>query len=335
MKKAAAMAAFIALCTISVSAANFGFGTKYPDAKEGIALSYDAEGKLCGAEYTKLENQQGTLTAPDLDSDNAQGVRLFLPENGEFISGFALPDSPEPTSAPTPGDSSFPKIYQREAYALSAPALVKKVSVGYEDGETVYNVKLLFWGEERDFTFKSNFLIKQASDKYSHLIDSNASVLKEGDVIILGYAFKDKPKDMCLLYRPTSDPVKTESSFLPLFTTGGLAGNLWSVNSDRDISYSFGIISKVSDRYFTLMQADGAQASAKDIPYVDDTFIYSYELSEKKSAAIGGMLFESVIPETDIDESGNVTAWSANAERCYALVRTIDGVATDVISFYE
>lgn len=342
MKKAIITAAAVLSTAATASAATFSFGTlsQQPETKKGYVAAYDKNGVLCGAAKTEFSYEDGVVISGELDFGSAEveSVRLFIPESDTVLSGSEI-INPTPTPAPTEGLGSIPKIYQTEANAYTAPAMVKKVSSSYEDDELVYKTTLLFWGEEREFTFDSNLLIKQASDEYSDFIDGNASLLKPGDVIVLGYAFKNSPpKDICFLYRPSShDPVTVTDDFIPLYTTEGLACGKWQTGVKGDIGYTFGIVSKVSSRYFTLTQADGTAAGSVDIPITSDAIVYGYNLTDSKSAEILGTggIYESEISDECKDSDGNITSWELDSSRCYALVRTIDGTAADVMFYYD
>ncbi len=332
--------ASLAICTAATAgAATFSFTA--PQMQTGYVAAYDKNGVLCGAAKTEFTYEDGVLISAELDfgSAEAESVRLYIPENDTFVSGSKVSapvPAPEPSASPL---SSVPEIYQTEANAYCAPAMVKKVKTSYEDSETVYIVNLLFWGEEREFTFDSNFLIKRTSDEYTDFLGGNASLLKPGDVILLGMPFKNTPpKDMCFLYRPSSrDPVMVTDDFLPLYTTGGIAGGNWQTGINGEIGYLFGIVSKVSSRHFTLVQADGSADNAVDIPVKSDTIVYGYDLNDTKSADIIGVggIYESEISDSCKDSDGNIIFWDPDASRCYALVRTVDGVAADVMFYYD
>ena len=354
-KKIFALTASAILCISGAAqAASYSFGQSIEAMKfqTGYLAAYNSADELCGASKVQLkhgDNNEVTCEDVSFASGDVAYVKLYIiNEDGAVTilrgSETASPEEPTPAPTPTPAPSTspdfsdYPSVYQKEAYAMCAPAMVKKVNESFEDGETVYKVKLLYCGKEQDFTFDSDFLIKQASDSYSDLIGSNASVLKSGDIISLGFGLKDTPpKDMCLLYRPTSDPVLSEDSFLSLFTTEGLAGKLWRVNTDSDIGYSFGIVTKVRSQYITISGISGKTSDEYDIRLADDTVVYDYQLSDAKSAEITstGAVFESEVSDECKDSDGNITKWDPESDRCYVLVRTIDGKAADIMVFHK
>lgn len=312
----------------------------------GFVAAYDENGRLCGAQKTALTVSQDGLLSDSLDFDDASRVRLFLADGSDAVDGqpyVSIEATPTPTAEPVPADN-YPSIYTSEAYAYSAPAMIKSIKTGYEDGEMVYHLTLLFWGEEKEFTFGSDFTIEAASDEYSDAVGQNASYLKNGDVILLGYAFKTHQNDMCLLYRPKkSEPVSHES-FLPLYTTsitdengnvtGNLAGGKWRTSINKEIGYSFGVVTRSENKYFTLTQADGLESRSEEITITSDTIVYGYDVSNTKSAdviGVGGIYQSDISPES-VDDNGNIT-WNEEDSRCYALVRTINGVAADVMFF--
>lgn len=318
-----------------------GFDSYTGDADFGAVASYDRDGNLIGVQTTALTRSQSGLLGENLTVlDNAVKLKLFIPDGETVLDGHVL--TTQHTPAPTPeatAEPEFSHIYSEELYetsynALSAPAMIKSIKTAYEDDETVYKAVLLFHGVEVDFTFEPDFYIQQASDAYAEAIGENASYLKAGDVILLNYVFKDAPKYMCLLYRPEKiEPLKSDGAdFLPLFTTENLAAGTWSVGSDNDISYHFGAVTDIQTRYISIASKSG---KVTDISLRSDASVYSYDISDRTSAEISGTggIYSSEIPDVVMDDVGNITQWTDGCERTYALVRTIDGVATDVLFF--
>lgn len=359
MKKLIVAVAAILSIAVGAQAATYSFEGYKEDFSMGCVGGYDAEGNLIEVRKTKLNKSADALITEDLDfSDAVVRVRLYVPGVNPISDGVLLntpapettpvPDvTPKPETTPKPTvepsddvglpptvDEQFPEVYKTEAFAYAAPAMVKKVVTAYQDGDIVYKTTLLFWGSEREFTFDSDFLIEQASDNYSDAIGQNASYLKAGDIILLGYPFKTEPRDMCLLYRPDSDPIDYDE-FTPLFTTEGLAGGKWPVSQNAEAGYLFGVINRVDNRYISLLQKDGLADNELFVPILSDTIVYSYDVSDTKSAEVDstGSIFPSQISDEDLDEDGNVIQWNPDYSRSYALVRVIDGAAADIMLF--
>lgn len=338
MKKSAILTAVASLTlAVAAEAATYKFDLSGTEAVDGFVAAYDESGKLCAVQRALISDGKADITGSPV-FDNAAQVKLFPADGTKAVDG-VLDATPSPAPTAEPVISTFPEAYSTEAQAYSAPAMVKSIKTDYIDNETVYRLTLLFWGEEKEFTFNSDFIIAEASDEYADAVGQNASYLKNGDVILLGYAFKTHPNDMCLLYRPKkSEPIKMQS-FLPLYTTANdsgvsLAGGKWSVGTGKEIGYSFGVVTKAESRYFTLMQADGLERNYEEIVFSDNTIVCGYDVSNTKSADVIGIggIYESDLSPQSIDSDGNIT-WNAGDARCYALVRTIDGIAADVMFF--
>ena len=338
-------AALLAPTLITSAAAAFYSFPGDAGAQFGYAAVYGADGTLL--RVVRAELSDGTA---EIDTADSETVKLILPD-ATILPGEKAPEptaaptvSPEPTAAPAPTASPsgyryeewFDKaLYEKDAYAQNAPALVKKAqkTVG-SDGDIVYNVTLLIGATEQEFVFDEDFKIERASDAYPDAVGQNASYLKAGDVIILSYPFRDEPRDMCLLYRPSAkEPFSSERDFSPLYTTDGLAAGVWAVGTAREVGYSFGIVTKTSSRYFTL--ADGSGKRIDDISFKERAAVYSYDVTDKTSAEIAGTgaITASEIPDGDIDDDGNVLRWADDCNRTYALVRTIGSAAVDIFIY--
>ncbi len=346
MKRLFAAALLAPTLITSAAAALYSFPGD-AGAQYGYAAVYGADGMLL--RVVRAELSDGTV---EIDTADGETVKLILPD-ATILPGEKAPEpttspeltpSPEPTATPAPTASPsgyryeewFDKaLYEKDVYAQNAPALVKKAqkTVG-SDGDIVYNVTLLIGATEQEFVFDEDFKIERASDAYPDAVGQNASYLKAGDVIILSYPFRDEPRDMCLLYRPSAkEPLSSQTDFSPLYTTDGLAAGVWAVGTAREVGYSFGIVTKASGRYFTL--ADGSGKRIDDISFKERAAVYSYDATDKTSAEIAGTgaITASEIPDGDIDDDGNVLRWADDCSRTYALVRTIGSAAVDIFIY--
>lgn len=346
MKRLFAAALLAPTLITSAAAALYSFPGD-AGAQYGYAAVYGADGTLL--RVVRAELSDGTA---EIDTADGETVKLILPD-ATILPGEKAPEpttspeltpSPEPTATPAPTASPsgyryeewFDKaLYEKDVYAQNAPALVKKAqkTVG-SDGDIVYNVTLLIGATEQEFVFDEDFKIERASDAYPDAVGQNASYLKAGDVIILSYPFRDEPRDMCLLYRPSAkEPLSSETDFSLLYTTDGLAAGVWAVGTAREVGYSFGIVTKASGRYFTLANGNGKRID--DISFKERAAVYSYDVTDKTSAEIAGTgaITASEIPDGDIDDDGNVLRWADDCSRTYALVRTIGSTAVDIFIY--
>lgn len=336
MKKILAFTAFALAFASNASAKLYSF-PENTDFTNAYAAVYNRDGELI--RVIKAEPSDGLLDC----GDDAAAVRLISPDALLIPGTEEIADEPAATPAPDSQtkylyEQWFDKsLYEKDAYAQNAPALVKKVRQTLNSaGDTVYEVTLLIGSTQQEFVFDEDFIIGKAADAHPDAEGQNASYLKAGDVIILSFPFRDEPRDMCLLYRPTtSEPLKN-GEFLPLYTREGLAGGVWQVGTAREVGYSFGIVTKVKNRSFTLCDESGKHI--EDISFKQNAAVYTYDVTDKISADIAGTgaIAASEISDDLIDDDGNVLNWEDDCTRIYALVRTIGSVATDIILYeYE
>lgn len=322
------------LMTTAVTASAAGLYYKLPsDAKAGYFAVYDKDGKLCDVRAADISGD--SIPAPDFGGEDVQNVKLYL-DTGAVVTAQSGQDAPAVSPSPAPDEDNFPErpaAYQNDAQSFTATALVKSVKTAYEDNETVYKVTLLWWGNEYELTLDSSITILGASDAYSDLEGMDASALKAGDVIIPAYIFKTAPKGIFLVYRPSKgEPVFDETlGYLPLYTADGYTGCGWRLGSD-EIDYHFGIVTKSNSRYIELMEPNGLASRAKEISIDKNTMIYSYDTSYTNSAQLSGAVSSTPVSKSNIDADGNVK-FDSSDDFVYALVREIDGVAVEVITY--
>ena len=332
MKKLTTILAVTMLLQSVTASAAYTFNSDKTDAKIGAAAVFDENNTLVGVQKVSLTSSGGQLVSEDISLTGGT-VKLFLPDGKTILTGTPKEN---PTAPSVPEYNA--ELYPEEHFALFAPAVVKKVQEVYEHNEPVYKLTLLYQGREVDYTANDELLIDVASDAYPDAVGQNTSYLKAGDVIVLNYLFKDTPKNICLIFRPSkNEPIFGEelSNFLPLYTTSMLVAETWSTNLNSEISYRFGVVGEVSDRHITLYEKSGAEIDTADISLHPDASVYSYSMSDKNKTEITGAggIYETYIPDTAIDGDGNITDWTGTADRVYALVRAIDGAATDIVIY--
>ncbi len=306
---------------ITANAAVYTFDCDASDTTGAVA-AYDASGRLTAVRLTSLKCESGKLVSDDMDITGST-VKLYLFGSDTAVRGTIL----QPQATPVADTDLYPE----EHIALYAPALVKKVQTAYIDGEDVYTLTLLYQGEEIEFSATSELLIASSSTAYEDSVGQDASALKVGDVIILNYVFKDYPKSICLLYRPSkTEPISNEemSDFLPLYTNE----DLWNTNLKDDISHHFGVVTDLTKNVVTICDKDG---SAKEIPFNKNAAVYLYDIQDKSKTEIVGAsgIEESYIDSDAADDYGNITDWAKTSDRVYALIRAIDGIATDIVIY--
>ena len=338
MKWKLLLTALLALLTtcISASAKGFNFGEYTTNAKKGCVAVYDENNNLAQTIATSLANTDYGLVTEDLKLTvgTYNNLKLYIPEDN-IVLGEGKP-------AEINVDEYFkeyPDIYEKDVYAYTAPAMIKKIKTDYVNDEIVYRATILLWGDEKKIIFDENCRIKSSSEAYADAEGEDAGYLQPGDAITINYPFKDKQNDITLIYRPQkSDPLKntdTTKGFYPLYTKNLQTGGKWPMASDRSIGYYFGIVETVENRYLTLLTGNGSKKYSKDISFTDDTSTYCFDVSDSKSASIStpSSLIPSILLDEEFDENGDIVISNETEPKCYALVRTLDSLAVDIIYY--
>lgn len=335
--------------------------------KERMILSgYDENGTLQASRL--FEAEEGRIIIP-LEFAKYHRLRAFFSVNEgvyDFIieegSPSATPEvtaSPEVTSAPvatatpkptkTPAASEqkkFPEVYETELEAVHAPALVKQVSTGTnENSEECYYVDVLYQGSEYTLEVDKSLAVSAASDAFAYMTGSSAGALIEGDVVNFAANLQGKINRMGFVYRPAETNIVTDgndygTSFEKLITeNGAVAGrNGWSAalygggSSKAKNQLAFGVVRDKKGDTLILLGPDGSEENAMYVSMTPSTIVYICNMSAKKEISIGNTagIAKSSIPKAD--ENGNIE-YSDSYRTNYALVRTIDGIATDIILY--
>lgn len=252
--------------------------------------------------------------------------------------------SPSPSATPAPTKEPTPPIYEKAADAITAFAVVDHAAVEATDnGETQYAVYVWYQGRERVLYLPDDMRLSNSSVACIFADNQKPTYLRCGDVVTFTTRLSGKINDISLVYRPQKDDIVTSdtdfgNSFEQLFSRAGAIGRQsaavykYGAKNTARVQYIFGVITDKNNRAFTLSNKGGKAADAADISFLNDTIIYTYDTSrDELSLGSSGDIFASEI--SDRDEEGNILSWSAEDLHHYALVRIIDGVATDVMLY--
>lgn len=272
----------------------------------------------------------------------------------EAPSETAAPDATaEPTAKPSestdprPDNTPYPAAYESELDADNAPAVVSSVSVASIDGEEYDVLTLLYTGSEITVNIRDTVTIDWAPDASSYLIGSGANALQDGDVIHFSTDLQGRVKSIELIYRPDFDNYVESGNtygknFEQLISASGIVAgqNGWKVASYGSTSqsgqlYAFGVPIETEHDFMTLANSDGIRM---DIAVNPDAMVYTINgrsrSSKSEFSGNGGMeVTRTYIPRDDYDDELNVASWDDIEDISYALVRIIDGVATDIFVF--
>ncbi len=338
MKRKLLLTALLAISAtyISASAKGFNFGEYTTSAKKGCVAVYDENNNLSQMIPTSLANTDYGLVTEDINLTvgTYKNLKLYIPEDN-IVLGEGKPADIDVDEY----FKEYPNIYEKDVYAYTAPAMIKKIKTDFVNDEIVYRATILLWGEEKEIIFDEDCQIKSASEAYADAEGEGAGYLKPGDTITINYPFKDKQNDISLIYRPQkTDPLKNldkVNGFYPLYSKNLLTGGMWPMANDRSVGYYFGIVETVENRYLTLLTGNGSKKYSVDISFTDDTAAYCFDVSDSKSASIStpSSLVPAFLTDEEFDENGNLIISDETEPKCYALVRTLDSLAVDIIYY--
>ncbi|MCH5185425.1 MAG: hypothetical protein J1F64_04780 [Oscillospiraceae bacterium] len=337
----------------------------------GGALSY------CGL-YTieKTADDGFYITVGSDIASKGDTAKIILFESGEIINAVpsvrepelpekspdesaAPADSPEPTASPeqsaspkptaVPEQSATPEItlnpvYPKEIDAVSAFAVVEKVTKTIIDDEIMYNVNVLYQGRERIFYIEPDVYISSAPEIGPFVTGSEAGALKEGDIISVKSSLSGKINDLVLVMRPPSKDILTSgkdygSSFEYLYSKNyvpsaysGDSVLLYGSKNNSRVKYAFGVITDKNSSSFTLRGADGKSNHSFDIDFDKNTCVYGIDADNANDVSIQkpSYIRKSAIPKAYFDDRDNISEWDRDCDYTYALVRIVDDCATDI-----
>ena len=300
---------------------------------KAIVMCYDENGKLVYSKLCKAENDSFEADIPS----EYDGMRKRV---------YYVDAKPTATPKPTSKPSEYPPIYEKAVDAIYAPALVKDVETRTNSNdEDMYAVTLFYHGKEMTIGIEEDLTISTAPEEYSSMKGKTMDSLQRGDVICLtANVAGDTIRTVDFIFRPTEEDIATGdtdygTNFEKLFAANNKVANQWTVmkygekpSSDR-YQYAFGIIGKKDGNVLTLINKDGDEDNAIEVDMQSDTMVYTCAVDGKEyEVEIGDTSsIETTIPKSMFDR-GPVELnddYSYN----YALVRMVDGIATDIILY--
>jgi len=255
-----------------------------------------------------------------------------------------------PQPQPELTEEKYPAIYRREIDAISAFAVVTNVSEALLNDEVVCNIEVLYQGRERTFVVEEDVCIISAPDYWNDLKGMGADVLKKGDVINISASLSGRIRGISLIARIEGDEIMTDGidygyDFEMLFSENGTVSwgntkypiNRFGKYSNDDIQYQFGVICDRRGMFYTISNKAGKSEEMIDIIVLPETIVYICDFGRRLSIERGRVedIRHSYISSSDMDSEGNIINRSDDTDYAYALSRTVDGVATDVVVFYN
>ena len=210
----------------------------------------------------------------------------------------------------------------------------------------MYAVTLLAQGKEIKTLIENDVTFETSSEAYSFMKGKDAGKLEEGDVISLtSNVAGTRINHMYFIYRPQDEDIITGSQdfgtdFEKLITENGSSvANQWKLmkygkkaSSDR-YQYAFGLIGKVGSNSLTLINKSGSTDNVIEVDTKKDTIVYTCDVSNKNEVEIASVGdITSTIPKSTFDKD-NTIDFTNDYSYNYALVRVVDGTATDIVVY--
>lgn len=370
MKKIISICLAMAITLISLTAFAETETFKSEGNTKAIVLCYDNSGKLVYSTLAKTTDESFEADIPDSYKDTAKKVYYIGTEEFKKLEDVSLGVTPtaepvasaEPTSAPevtaTPKattkpaatakpSSNYPAVYEKAVDAIYAPAMVKEVEQCSDSSsdEEYYSVTALYMGEETKIRINDDVTIETAPTANADMVGKKADSLEAGDIISLTANIAgDKIKHLYFICRPTAENIATSDTdygtdFEKLFSSEGAVAGQWGImeygrkGGDNRYQYAFGIVGKKNGNSLTLINKEGNIDKAIEVDLTDGTIVgvcdtepKDYDVYVGDTSDIAVTIPESMLNKGPVELTDE---YSYN----YALVRIVDGTATDVMLF--
>ncbi len=244
-------------------------------------------------------------------------------------------------------DGYNPNNYPKETYdkaldAYYAFSMIESVSQTVKDSESGYTVRFANQGKIKEEFIEGDVKIISTSDSTDLLFDSNASVLKRGDIVYFDRKLDGKIKSISLIMRPPSQDIINSTvnygtNFELLFSDNNYVAsfNQWSVlaygNSAQAgvTQYAFGLSAYKLQNTLYLLNKSGNLSSALEIFMNKNASVYVCDLTSKRGIEVGDISsIYNTLTSKQFYDGGTVSF--DEARYSYALVRLVDGIAVDI-----
>lgn len=319
------------------------------DAKSVYVLSAYKDG-LLEKSYV-MQNDNGVFWAPDFGGEYELRICDIL--NDQIYSA----DIEVPTPTPPPQESGEheynPNIYPEGTYdraidAYYAFSVIDKVATLSKDNEICYEVTYLNKGEKKTEIIEEDVSIVTSSSFASYLVGESAASLKQGDVVFFDRRLNGEITQIGLIMRPFGKNYLTDqnsygTNFENLISQDGAVCGVksWTVapygnkiKSGKGVTqYAFGMSAYKDGKLLYLLNKECNLDTALEIELKDETAVYVYD----KSSLVGGIEVGSIsaigsnISKKQFLKGGTVSPEEEGLS--YVLVRTVDGLATDIVYY--
>lgn len=297
-----------------------------------------------------MQKDNGIFWAPDF----GEGYELRICDilNDKFYSAdihIPTQDLPEESVEHEYNPNIYPEgTYDRAIDAYYAFSVIDKVSTLSKDNEICYEVTYANKGEKRTEIISGDVLIAASSSLTSGLVGESAAALKQGDVVFFDRMLNGEITQIGIIMRPMGRNYLTDqnsygTNFENLISYGGAVCSIesWTVapygtkiKSGKGVTqYAFGMSAYKDGRLLYLLNKECNLDTALEIELKDETAVYVYD----KSSLVGGIETESIsaigsnISKKQFLKGGTVSPEEEGLS--YVLVRTVDGLATDIVYY--
>lgn len=299
--------------------------------RNAVVSCYDNDGKLAYSSLFKPQNGKLLINL----SDKFDNMKKTIWYDGDQTVSLLLKQEEEKEAVyPSKKDAS-------NAFAVCID--ISSVSIGDED---MYSIEAMYQGKRAEFVVSKDIKIESAPQNLLALGGSDASALMQGDIFRISYNVpKTGFERLDLIYRPESDIALNEvdygDNFERLFAynnnVGGLKNQFAAQYGGRNTEkylYAFGIVADKTKNSITLMNKSGETDKLMDIDTDENTVVYLCKSGREYTVASASA---SDIPTTYVPKlyDSDTINLSDCGSFSYALVRMIDGVATDIAVYYN
>lgn len=321
------------------------------DAKSVYVLSAYKDG-LLEKSYV-MQNDNGLYWAPDFGEEYELRICDILNDK-TYSADIQVPTPTPPKEEETKGEQEYnPNIYPEGTYdraidAYYAFSVIDKVATLSKDNEICYEVTYANKGEKKTEIISEDALIVTSSSFASGLVGGSAASLKQGDVVFFDRRLNGEITQIGLIMRPSGRNYLTDqnsygTNFESLISQDGAVCGIksWTVapygdkiKSGKGVTqYAFGMSAYKDGKLLYLLNKECNLDTALEIELKDKTAVYVCD----KSSLVGGIEVGSIsaigsnISKKQFLKGGTVSPEEEGLS--YVLVRTVDGVATDIVYY--
>lgn len=296
-----------------------------PGNADFAVLNIYSDGKLSKSGSASYEN--GCYSFVVSADDAVKDMRIVY-RTGEVYTVTAEKEitpqpTAEPTAAPTaaPTQEPIPEVYEKQADALNAPAVITEISETSIDGENYLVFEMLYQGKYITTNVRDYITIKSAPQKENYLVGNTVEYLCKGDVIHFACDLQGRMKNVDLLFRP---------DFKDYIEDGTALDSV--IGRDNYSQIAFGVAVEGNKKLLLLADENG---DINDVEVSEKAFVYTLSGGKRGDVAdlygIGAnAVSKTYIEKDNYDDDGSVISWNGVEDKVYVIARVVRGLATEI-----